>query len=382
MSSGATPDTAQHIVGINTMSVSGVFKEGKKTFEVSLTLALDASDPIASARAYVKRLAETGFTPNTPNTETHLITHVIRRKHEDDKGVITPVIEFWNARGKYRICNWYLNTPADVEMFERESGVRLADLPLYIGGGSIERGKSPDAMRCMRALPYPVKVHTVTKEKKVVEDGVEKMKSRILFSRIEGTRSSGEALPAGDEPSDTDSDEVPDLMEQSPHQPEPPVSNTPPAATGNSSVDKAYATYMNTLADLNERYMALQPEQVLTLLQCEDWNEMYTRYPKLDDVRAALLKAVIEHHIPVFVTKVKTSEQVIKGNKKPVLYFDVGIGMAKSFTRELFRNANVDCEEWNKVGEHKVAGVVSVILSQENGYVGITEVRNIAQVAF
>jgi hypothetical protein len=88
-----------------------------------------------------------GWSTEDPAMGRHLeqVRYVVRREKVNSDGSVTPLIDLYpaNDRLKFAELSVYLNTEEHVAAFERVSGLRLADLPTYIGENRLKRGKSP-----------------------------------------------------------------------------------------------------------------------------------------------------------------------------------------------------------------------------------------------
>ncbi len=105
-------------------------------YMLALTLEVNA---VADVVAVMSALREAKLTPEPQAAESGIkeetIVAVIRREHTGKDGLTVPVIDCYPAwkgdYGTYRFCGMYLNTTAHVEEFERRSGLRLHDMPIY-----------------------------------------------------------------------------------------------------------------------------------------------------------------------------------------------------------------------------------------------------------
>ena len=82
---------------------------------------------------------------------------VVRSQINSDR-TTTPVVDlYFRQQGGYidrlRSTRVYLNTPRDVEAFERAFGVSLKSIPVYDADTPLERGKRPE--RDKRYVQYP-----------------------------------------------------------------------------------------------------------------------------------------------------------------------------------------------------------------------------------
>ena len=143
-------------------------------FEQSLIMVLGriagALEGLAAANA-----------PKEEGEQAEDIGHVVRRVKGNDDGSETPVIDLYPERAKFRVLGVYLNTPQDVAAFEAAAGLRLADLPLYEGDNSIERGKGPKTDKYVVSLSRPARV--VIKPNPRYEGPEDKTHPKRLFVR-------------------------------------------------------------------------------------------------------------------------------------------------------------------------------------------------------
>lgn len=110
-------------------------------FELSLTLAVNSA---ADAAAQLEAVRAAGFLPRKPEVvdgESEVIETVVRRQTEN--GV--PIIDYYPAwsrndtYGTFKYGHKYLDKAEDVAQFEAQSGLKLADMPLYDGQSAITR---------------------------------------------------------------------------------------------------------------------------------------------------------------------------------------------------------------------------------------------------
>lgn len=128
----------------NTIWTTGYTADG---FRVSLTLDVDAdAATVAALMAKLDLVRAAGITPNMPGLdagqEKETIAVVMRRSKPADG---TPIIDFypeWSASGNYGAFKYgslYLDNKEDIAQFEAQSGLRLADLPVYDGQQALKR---------------------------------------------------------------------------------------------------------------------------------------------------------------------------------------------------------------------------------------------------
>ncbi len=108
----------------------------------AITIAFDAEN-FKQALTFTSAAAQCGITLEPVDRKEELITTVVRREHVDDKGVVTPVVDFyptWKGDyGQFRFLGVYLNTGEDIAAFESQSGLRLMDIPLYTSQVPLQR---------------------------------------------------------------------------------------------------------------------------------------------------------------------------------------------------------------------------------------------------
>lgn len=129
--------------------------------EVLLAIPVSGSAPdeiAANAAAQVRAYLKAGFTTTPDAEQTALIGVVVRRQHIRD-GRTTPVIDMYRV-DEYTQKRWlgvYLNTPADVQAFERAAGARLDDFPLFDGDAPLQLDVEAQQERVRR---YAVRLKT------------------------------------------------------------------------------------------------------------------------------------------------------------------------------------------------------------------------------
>ena len=102
-------------------------------------------DDASYAMREVDAIAAAGWLPSPPDLpeggEKEKIVTVMRRA----KGDGTPIIDFypeWNAAGTFGFNKYghlYLDSPEDIAQFEAQSGLRLADLPVFDSDRPLKR---------------------------------------------------------------------------------------------------------------------------------------------------------------------------------------------------------------------------------------------------
>jgi hypothetical protein len=128
---------------INSLCITGFTADG---FKVSLTLGLDTTaETIAELMAKAVMAKKAGLLANVPwlktGQEKEEIGVVVRRVASDG----TPIVDFYppwgyqNTFGMHKYAHMYLGTAEDVSQFEAQSGLKLADLPVYEGESAMTR---------------------------------------------------------------------------------------------------------------------------------------------------------------------------------------------------------------------------------------------------
>lgn len=189
--------------------------------------------------------------PKEEGEQAEDIGHVVRRVKGNDDGSETPVIDLYPERAKFRILGVYLNTPQDVAAFEAAAGLRLADLPLYEGDNSIERGKGPKTDKYVVSLSRPARV--AIKPNPRYEGPEDKTHPKRLFVRWLPAGAPEPAAPRSPEPAPSQpaasapsqpvrGQAVPSAPAgAAPHNPESAPPAPPSAASGGSQLRPALA---------------------------------------------------------------------------------------------------------------------------------------------
>ncbi len=118
----------------------------------------------AAFYANVTAAVAAGFLVREPGLEAgemkEEVGFVVRRSKDNDRGGVTPVIDLYpaNERATFAILTIYLNTPEEVQAFERATGAKLDRIPKYIGDNKIERGKKRELDELVYKLPHAVGV--------------------------------------------------------------------------------------------------------------------------------------------------------------------------------------------------------------------------------
>jgi len=175
--------------------------------QVTLPLPLEASLTPESAKAMmdsVSTLLTTGFLVNAPGLDegekVETISAVVRRAKVNKDESETPVIDLYPDRANFRILGIYLNTEQDIQAFEKATGMKLSDLPLYDGDNSIERGKGPKTDKYVIALKQPVKVVFKANPKWEGEEDMNHQKRVFVRWMPQAQPPSDAQKPAGDAP--------------------------------------------------------------------------------------------------------------------------------------------------------------------------------------
>jgi len=117
-------------------------------FQISLNLPIATTAEASRHMDDIRAAGLLAFMPETLTSEkAETIVAVFRREHWDEnKKIAVPVIdmfpEWFGEYGTFRFVGAYLNTPEDIAEFERQSGLKLADMPIHDGDGSIKRLQS------------------------------------------------------------------------------------------------------------------------------------------------------------------------------------------------------------------------------------------------
>lgn len=133
--------------------------------QVTLPVVIDQLITTEAAKLMllnVSNLLGAGWLVNAPGLEDgekiEDIKHVVKRVKANDDGTETPVMDLYPDRANFRILGVYLNDEAALRAFEKVTQIKLADLPLYEGDNSIERGKGPKTDKYVTTLPRATKV--------------------------------------------------------------------------------------------------------------------------------------------------------------------------------------------------------------------------------
>lgn len=114
-------------------------------------------DSITSALEAGWLVQAPGFEPGEIKEE---VGWVVRSIKENDDNSTTNVVSLYSSNEalKRPFFKKYLNRDSDIKDFEAVSGLRVADLPVYIGKDGIERGaaRQTDAYVIPVAKPFPV----------------------------------------------------------------------------------------------------------------------------------------------------------------------------------------------------------------------------------
>lgn len=122
-------------------------------FGVKVTITEEVAD-LSASHGLIAATLRSGYTVEPVLRKQDTITTVMRRKHVDDNGHITPVIDMFGERAQFRFVGHYLNTPEDVAQFEAISGLILEQIPLYTSAQPLKR-KLARADECeVRCAPF------------------------------------------------------------------------------------------------------------------------------------------------------------------------------------------------------------------------------------
>lgn len=144
----------------NTLWVTGYHPlTGQK---VSITFALDAADPIASANAWLARLGELHIAVNPPTGDERIedITRVVRRHFTTKKGKAAEVVDFYTENLEYKLFTIYIDTDEDKAAFEAGTGVAYDKLKPYSAVSAMGRDQDPNFVH-MHKLSAPAKARMI-----------------------------------------------------------------------------------------------------------------------------------------------------------------------------------------------------------------------------
>lgn len=103
-----------------------------------------------------------GFTVNAPSLDDgekrQEVGFIVRREKENQDRSLTPIIDLYstNPAESFKFLSIYLNNDAQVEAFERASGVKLTNVKVFPGAAP-ERGKSKQSDAFITPVrPFPV----------------------------------------------------------------------------------------------------------------------------------------------------------------------------------------------------------------------------------
>ena len=137
----------------------------------------------------VDALLMAGFTISLPGLNDgenfEQIGFAVKRSKENADGTTTPVMDVYPVTGNFRILGLYLNTQAEVLMFEQATGLRIASMPMF-DGAPIERGAKTATDKYVVALAAPAKV--VWKQNQQWEGENDKKHAKRSFVRWDGLR--------------------------------------------------------------------------------------------------------------------------------------------------------------------------------------------------
>ncbi len=112
-----------------------------------VTLPVTGADP-AAMHAHVDAFLAAGFAVAMPGLEAgeekDMVGWLVRGQAEGQRGDVTDFLLLYSTNDAYTFSflKVYLNKPEDVAAFEAAAGMRLTDLPVYVGRDKPERGKS------------------------------------------------------------------------------------------------------------------------------------------------------------------------------------------------------------------------------------------------
>jgi hypothetical protein len=89
------------------------------------------------------------------------VEYVVLREKQNKNGTITPIVDLYGPNRpdlKFCLFSQYLNTDNEIAEFEHISGLRLADLPLYVGENKIVRGTNARADALIIRANHPFSV--------------------------------------------------------------------------------------------------------------------------------------------------------------------------------------------------------------------------------
>jgi hypothetical protein len=149
------------------VTFEGYSPEGfKMTFSHQFSTFREALDFTANA-------IKSGVTPVVPDAEAYkeeTIVTVIRREKINDDESVTPIIDMYPAwkgeYGQFRFVGVYLNTAADIEAFEMQSGLSLDAIPLYDSQAPLQRKQGRRDRKETTCRPFVARKR-VTGEKEI-----------------------------------------------------------------------------------------------------------------------------------------------------------------------------------------------------------------------
>ncbi len=89
--------------------------------------------------------------------EKQEIGYVVHKVKNNDDGTDTDVVDLYanNDGMKFSVLTVYLNSDEEATAFETASGLKLNDIPVYVGSDKIERGKSRQGDKFIIKAPRP-----------------------------------------------------------------------------------------------------------------------------------------------------------------------------------------------------------------------------------
>lgn len=149
---------------------------------VSLPVPSDPKD----AFDHIARCLDAGWLVIAPGLEEgeqkEEVGYVLRGQC-DGNGETTPFLLLYstNEGHAFSFLKVYLNKPADVDAFEYAAGMKLAQLPEYMGNDKPERGKSPKLDRFIVRMARPFNVVMKANPKYSESERAEVMKRNDIY---------------------------------------------------------------------------------------------------------------------------------------------------------------------------------------------------------
>jgi hypothetical protein len=175
-------------------------------FQLSLTLPIAT---VADALVHLDAVRAAGLLPSEPGIEPgqekETVDTVVKRYASDG----TPIIDFypaWSHGGKYGVHKYahlYMNSADDIAEFERQSGVRFAELPIFAGQSPLKR--APE-----KAHPCEVKVARSFQIVRTPDGEHETGMPKYRYSYFMPALASADPAPADPEPEPVDAPVAPE----------------------------------------------------------------------------------------------------------------------------------------------------------------------------